>query len=552
MTDGTNADEDDSDYDESFDEDDSDPEVVSIFDLAQIKEIVTPGPYAWGDTLQYAITVVNQGNIPATNITVTDNIPAGLTYDPALNPTWTGAAPAVMNTITDTLQMGDTSVVFINLILTQTDGGNDNYTNTSEITGSEDDEGNDTTDDDSDDDDGDLDDNANEDDNSFEDGDDDLDEEFIEVFDLALKKTTSATGPFSYGDTITFDFTVYNQGNIPSTNIEITEQTPCGFAFDSDLNPDWLPLTDNTATAIIGDTLQGGDSTIVSVHFIVEPCDGDLSDAWKNTGEISGSEDDEGNDTTDDDIDSEADDDPDNDGDMSDNDTDGENGDEDDSDFELIEVFDLAQKKTLVSMGPHAWGDTLEYAITVYNQGNITATNIDLTDFIPVGLGYDAALNPDWTGAAPTVMTTITDTLTAGDSAVVSIYLILEQTTGGNENYTNISEISGTEDDEGNDTSDDDADSDPDGDPSNDAGGDAGEDSDDQTDGDGSDDEDDNDPAIVEVFDLALKKTTTATGPLSYGDTITYDFTVYNQGNYLRQILKSQSKHLADTLLFLH
>ena len=132
--------------------------------------------------------------------------------------------------------MGDTSVVFINLILTQTSGGNGNYTNTSEITGSEDDEGNDTTGDDADDDDGDADDNQNETDDSFEDGDDDLDEEFIEVFDLALKKTTSATGPFSYGDIITFDFTVYNQGNIPSTNIEITEQTPCGFAFDSGLN----------------------------------------------------------------------------------------------------------------------------------------------------------------------------------------------------------------------------------------------------------------------------------------------------------------------------
>ena len=353
----------------------------------------------------------------------------------------------------------------------------------------------------------------------------------VEVFDLALKKTTSATGPFSYGDTITFDFTVYNQGNIPSTNIEITEQTPCGYAFDSSLNPDWLPLTDNTATTIIADTLQGGDSTIVSVNFIVEPCDEAVDNAWKNTGEISGSEDDEGNDTTDDDIDSDADDDPSNDGDMSDNDTDGENGDEDDSDFELIEIFDLAQKKTIVTAGPYAWGDTIEYAITVYNQGNIPATNIEVTDFIPTGLGYDATLNTNWVGAAPIVMTTITDTLNTGDSSVVSIYLILEQTTGGNDNYTNISEISGSEDDEGNDTTDDDIDSDADGDPSNDEGGEAGANSDDQTDGNGMDDEDDHDPAIVEVFDLALTKTTTNVGPFAYGDVMTFDFTVYNQGN---------------------
>jgi len=121
--------------------------------------------------------------------------------------------------------MGDTSFVYINVVLTPGTGGNENYTNTAEITNSEDDEGNDTTEEDADDDDGTADDNGSEDDDSFDDGDDDRDEEFIDVFDLALKKTIPlANGsPFSYGDQITFDFTVYNQGNIPSTNIEVTD-----------------------------------------------------------------------------------------------------------------------------------------------------------------------------------------------------------------------------------------------------------------------------------------------------------------------------------------
>jgi len=80
------------------------------------------------------------------------------------------------------------------------------------------------------------------------------------------------------------------------------------------------------ATTTIMDTLQGGDSSIVSINLIVQSC-GSM-DAWKNTGEISASEDDEGNDTSDEDIDSETDDDPTNDGDMEDNATDNENGDE--------------------------------------------------------------------------------------------------------------------------------------------------------------------------------------------------------------------------------
>ena len=550
MTDGTNADEDDSDYDNSFDEDDSDPEVVSIFDLAQIKEIVTTGPYAWGDTLQYAITVVNQGNIPATNITVTDNIPAGLTYDAAINPTWMGAAPNVTNTITDTLEMGDTSVVFINLILTQTDGGSDNYTNTSEITSSEDDKGNDTTDADADDDDGDADDNANEEDNSFEDGDDDLDEEFIRIFDLALKKTTSATGPFYYGDIITFDYTVYNQGNIPSTNIAITDYTPCGYEFDASLNPDWT-LSGTDATTVITDLVAPGDSIIVSINYIVEACDEITNSAWRNTGEITASEDDKGNDTSDEDVDSTTDSDPNNDGDMSDNDTDGSNGDEDDSDFELIQIFDLAQKKEIVTPGPYAYGDVVTYAITVYNQGNIPATNIGVSDFIPSGLIYDPALNPTWSGAAPIVTTVITDTLwSTGDSMIVYIDLSIAPTNDGLAGYTNIAEINGSEDEKGNDTSNNDADSKPDNDPTNDNGGIVGESSDNQVNGSSENDEDDQDPALVEVFDLALNKTTSTPGPYAYGDIMTYDLTVYNQGSVVASIIEI-SDHLPCGFKFL-
>ena len=96
---------------------------------------------------------------------------------------------------------------------------------------------------------------------------------------------------------------------------------------------------------------------------------------------------------------------------MEDNATNNENGDEDDSDFEVIEIFDLAQKKTLVSTGPYVYGDTLRYAITVYNQGNVPATNIEITDYLPAGLVFDASLNPTWTGTSPVIMTLLTDTL---------------------------------------------------------------------------------------------------------------------------------------------
>jgi len=339
-----------------------------------------------------------------------------------------------------------------------------------------------------------------------------------------------ATGPFKYGDVVTFDFTVYNQGNITANNIEITELTPCGYMVAPSNTPLWS-TAGNTSTTTITTALMPGDSTVVSIDLIVQPCGNPTG--WKNTGEISASEDDMGNDTTDDDIDSDADGDPSNDGDMEDDATDNENGDEDDSDFEEIEIFDLAQIKEIVSTGPFEYGDTIHYLITVVNQGNVTADEIYIFDHIPPGLIFDPMLNLDWTPFGGTMANTIIeDPILPGLSAQVDLYLVLNQTIPGTaDDFTNISEIESSEDEAGNDTSGSDADSEPDLDAMDDMGGEPEGATDNQMDGDGTDDEDDHDPAIIEIFDLALKKTTVTTGPFTYGQTITFDYTVYNQGN---------------------
>ena len=231
------------------------------------------------------------------------------------------------------------------------------------------------------------------------------------------------TGPFTYGDTLTFDFNIFNQGTIPATNIEITEFTPCGYNFDPSINPDWALVSGNPTTTIT-DTLGLQDTMIVSINLIVQTCDD--AGAWKNTGEISDATDDEGN--PQEDIDSTPDNDPDNDGPMSDNENENGSEDEDDSDFEEIAIFDLAQIKEIITPGPYAWGDTIEYSIVVVNQGNVPAYNISLTDYIPAGLTYDASINPDWTGAAPAVESLIGGPLGANDTARVPIFLVLTQT----------------------------------------------------------------------------------------------------------------------------
>jgi len=125
---------------------------------------------------------------------------------------------------------------------------------------------------------------------------------------------------------------------------------------------------------------------------------------------------------------------------------DNENGDEDDSDFEIIEVFDLAQIKQAITPGPYTYGSTIDYAITVYNQGNVPATNIQITDYIPTGLVFDPTVNSSWTGLAPVVSTIIPGTLLPGDSTIVHLQLTLVKDESGNADYTNISEISSAQD----------------------------------------------------------------------------------------------------------
>jgi len=108
---GNDGDMEDNDTDNNNgDEDDSDFEELEIFDLALIKQLVTEPMYENGDILEYAITVVNQGNVPATDIIVWEHLPPGVTSG-GINSGWTGSHPSYAYTITSTLNPSDTIVL---------------------------------------------------------------------------------------------------------------------------------------------------------------------------------------------------------------------------------------------------------------------------------------------------------------------------------------------------------------------------------------------------------------------------------------------------------
>ena len=238
---------------------------------------------------------------------------------------------------------------------------------------------------------------------------------FVPMFDLALiKDLAPGQSPnVEPGDTVAFQITVLNQGNLAADSIVISDYVPTqqdGFLFDPTLNPDWMVAAVNGDTTRIetiiqdfngADTLAMDSFITVEIFLIVNPAM-EAQMALTNLAEISDATGPMGEDVTD--IDSPMDTIPGNDNFFEDNEIDGNGltgGDEDNSDPATVVVggFDLALIKTL-SDGQAATvspGDNVSFDITVINQGAIIADNIVVGDYVPAGFTFDPALNPDWT-----------------------------------------------------------------------------------------------------------------------------------------------------------
>ena len=328
----------------------------------------------------------------------------------------------------------------------------------------------------------------------------------IFIFDLASTKTVDPGQDIVLGAEVNYTITVYNQGNINAQNVEVIDYLPAGieFAPSNDATVWTYDAAANTATGLITDVILPGDSTTISLIGIV----GQGPD-WTNSAEILSSEDDMGNDTTDDDIDSTPNDDPEDDnGDETTDDQIDDDGtiDEDDEDPATIDVFDLAFTKSSLTTESVNIGDTVVFEFKVYNQGNIPAYAVDVTDFVASGFTYAQDINPLWMAVGANATSTIDGPIAAGDSSVVLLNLIVANDgTPSPEDWYNEGEISSADNDENpNNDPPVDFDSTPDDNPDNDNDVTPGDENDDEINengeqGDPGDDEDDNDVSLIEV-----------------------------------------------------
>ena len=158
-------------------------------------------------------------------------------------------------------------------------------------------------------------------------------------------------------------------------------------------------------------------------------------------------------------------------------------------DFGLLRNFDLALRKQLASGQGSivAPGQTVNFTITVFNQGTEAASNIRVHDTLPAGLTLaDSAWTSVPTNAAQRV---IAGPLAPGASTVITLQATVDNTATGV--LRNLAEIALANDSSG--LSGNDIDSTPDTDPNND-----GAEVDDEIDN-GGGDQDDADPASVTV-----------------------------------------------------
>ncbi|MBK7880039.1 MAG: SdrD B-like domain-containing protein [Saprospiraceae bacterium] len=366
----------------------------------------------------------------------------------------------------------------------------------------------------------------------------------FEFYDLALKKICLASVPVRNKELVAFRIVVYNQGSQIARKISVTDYLSKAFDFDPFYNSGWVEINDSTYSYVI-DSINAGDS--INIDILVRTNYHLRQKSLSiNSAEISSFLDKSFQETRD--YDSTPDQNRNNDntvlpGSNYDDLIYGRrkinpNEDEDDHDIAEVPFLDLALTKTVISLPPYKYYDTVSFKIVVYNQGNVVAKKIDLVDYIPSGYSFDPMFNPNWTLQGNKAYYRYFGNLNPADSLIQNIVLKILPT-NSSRNWINEAEVSGISvfSIHNLNISQDDFDSYSDEILGNDPGGKVNTSSDDQisddgvdTDGDGIQDEDDHDPAVINIWDLALTKKIISPKPHYPGDNIQFEISIFNQG----------------------
>lgn len=290
----------------------------------------TPDPVAVGANLTYTILVTNTGPSTATNVSITDTLPAGLTFVSATESTGTGTAGEAGGVVTatvPTLNVSDSVTVTIVATVDATFAG----TTISNTAAAQADEATQVT--------------AN------------ADTTVNPQVDLSITKTDSAD-PVNRGDQFTYTIDIANAGPSGATNVEVVDTLPTGVTFVSATGGTVTPPSGGSSdvTVNVGNVASGGSAQVT----ITVSADQTAGASVTNSALVRSDESTAGFDT-----------------DTTNNTTTEATA--------LQSTIDLVVTKT-DSADPVIPGQSFDYTITVTNNGPSDATLVSLTDNIPDGI----------------------------------------------------------------------------------------------------------------------------------------------------------------------
>ncbi|NOT38157.1 MAG: T9SS type A sorting domain-containing protein [Saprospiraceae bacterium] len=383
------------------DEDDEDPEILRVADLALSKKLRENSFLKYKKNITFDIQVYNQGCIDLQNIQIVDYVPKGFSLSSeALNNGWSLSNDIATYVYKGVIRTGENISLSVELEHIGEFNSNSilNYT---EIFKFEDLSGNILSDFDFDS----SPDNLNNNDQGALYGsvtdnmildhgvldEDDHDVAYVPVVDIALTKTiVNPDRLVKENDQVEFILKVFNQGNQIINGFEIVDYLSDGFRYVQNENALWSLGGDKKLVLTDRNDLLPGESKSFSIFLRVN--EGNYGNQIPNCAEIKSFGYNSTNLTMD--FDSKQDDIPDNDKyDYSRVDDHGEI-DEDDHDKAVTNPknFDLYLRKFVNKRVVEILGD-VTWTIEIINEGTITATELQIVDYLPEGLTMN---DPDW------------------------------------------------------------------------------------------------------------------------------------------------------------
>ncbi len=336
-------------------------------DLSLTKTVDIPNPNI-NDVITYTITVFNSGPDTATNVAVTDVLPAGISFVSSLasqgsynNGTSIWTVGTIASGANKTLQIKAT-VLTVSAV-----------TNTAQVSACDQPDPDSTP-------------------GNNAPGEDDQASVTIagQIVDLSLTKVVDITNP-NINDVITYTITVSNAGPNTATNVAVTDILPAGVGFVGS-TPSQGSYVSGTGIWTVGTLAKNGSATLLIQATVL------TVNAVTNTAEVTACDQPDSDSTPNNHLPS-----------------------EDDQASATIagQIVDLSLTKVVDITNPNI-NDVVTFTIQVSNAGPNTATNVAVTDVLPAALGFVSATPSQGSFVSGTGIWTV-GTLTSNGNATLQL-----------------------------------------------------------------------------------------------------------------------------------